>query len=257
MKPIIEKLILILAIFSTTAGAFAATAARGLVLYTQPPAVAVNALEFVTVTKSNVIFSSVLLPTGERVEITQGGIVGFIGYPPETPTVSEAEAAIRTLEAAIPKYPFCTTKLRAALSKWNNALAVSRQLSRKPGVTPAKAASLPALLVDGVRYADASLSSFDGTLVGIAHSNGVVKIVAKQLTPPQITALNATSTTVRIDLTRIAVALPPVVPTTPVGVHASPPQYSVTDLGPTVPHLAPAVASTLPGRSWAVAAFMW
>ena len=204
MKLLVEKLILILAIFGSASGAFAATAARGLVLWRQPPADAVSALEFVTVTRSNVAFSSVLLPTGERLEIPRGGVVAFIDYPSETPTVSEAEAAIRNLEAAIPKYPFCTARLRAALTKWNNALAFSRQLSRKPVATPAKAASVPALLVDGVKYAEATLSSFDGATVGIEHANGVAKIAAKQLMPPQITALNATSTSVRIDLTRIA-----------------------------------------------------
>ncbi len=203
MKLLVEKLILILAIFSSASGAFAATAARGLVLYTQPPNDAVNALEFVTVSRSNVTFSSVLLPTGERVEIPRGGVVAFIDYPSEAPTVSEAEAAIRTLEAAIPKYPLCTARLRAALTKWNNALAFARQLSRKPVVAPAKVASVPALLVDGVKYADATLSSFDGTSVGIEHANGVAKIAAKQLTPAQITALNATSKALRIDLTRI------------------------------------------------------
>jgi hypothetical protein len=64
------------------------------------------------------------------------------------------------------------------------------------------------LEIDGTKYTDFKLSSFNGVSVGIEHSSGVAEIPAIKLKPDQIAALNATSSSVRIDPSRIVTGTP-------------------------------------------------
>ena len=56
------------------------------------------------------------------------------------------------------------------------------------------------LEVDGIKYEEVTLSSVEGSNVGITHSTGVASIALQKLTKEQVAALNTTSTTIQIDV---------------------------------------------------------
>jgi hypothetical protein len=212
MKSFILKGVVILTFAIPCSEALAATPSRGLVIYSDIPSTYAETLEFVTITSTNAVIETVVLPNGKRQEIPRGGIIAIINYPPAAPAESlpqDAATALRSIEALRPKYPQFAAKLDAAQTKWNNSLEVYRQqqlrLTKATLAAPAKSLILD---VEGVRYEQVSLTSFDGATVGIAHSAGVAGISAIKLKPEQIVALNATSTTVRIDSTKIVAATP-------------------------------------------------
>jgi hypothetical protein len=208
---------------------------RGLVLYTEPPADYVVPLEFVTLTATSVAYVTVVSFTGKQQEIPRGGIIAIINYPPEIPTASlaaEVETTTRKIQALIQKYPDCRVRLNAALTKWTTGLDAYRQHLSK--AVPQKAVTTLTLTVDGVSYAQVVLTSFDGTTISIDHEAGVARIPAIKLKPEQIVALNATSTTARIEATRIISPPSPGIPATvaAVGIKPERSQDAVPPSGP-------------------------
>ena len=122
----------------------------------------------------------------------------------------EADAAIASIKALLLQTPEreAQAKLQAALTKWTNARAFAVQ---KQAMAPARPAAQPkpsrTLEVDGIKYEQFTLTSFDGVNVGIDHAAGVARIQAIKLKPEQIVALNQTSSSVRIDLGKTAGAI--------------------------------------------------
>ncbi|MEP6671425.1 MAG: hypothetical protein ABJF10_19845 [Chthoniobacter sp.] len=220
LKSFILKWIAIMAIL-VPCGALAATPARGLVIYSDIPITYAETLEFVTITNTNAIIATAILPNGKRQEIARGGIIAAINYPPDTQMESlpqEAATALGTIRTLRPKYPQFSAKLDAIQTRWSNSLDVYRQRQRSANATPAKSVPTLTLEVDGSKYSQVELTSFDGATVGIAHAAGVAGIPATKLKPEQIVALNATSLAIRIDPTKIVAATP-----RPVTRSASPP----------------------------------
>jgi hypothetical protein len=202
MKSLTIKLVALLAILILPGEALGAGTERGLILYDQPPATYVVALEFVTIRTTSVAFVTVTLPDGRKQELPRSGIVAAIDYPPEIPAESFAKDAatatqnIRTLSA---KYPQCAAKLNAALNKWTNALAFYQQTQKLgPALPSLKTSNGTTLDVEGVKYSEPILSSFDGNTVTISHSAGILRLPIEKLKPDQIRFLNSTSKTVRI-----------------------------------------------------------
>lgn len=211
MKKHILKVIALLAILMTSGEALAALPPRGLVLYTQPPGDYALNLEFVTLTYTNIAYATVTLPNGKKEEIPRGGIVAVINYPPEVQTDSlpqDAATATQIIKNARSKYPQFGAKLDAVLAKWTNSLEVYHQKQRLAPHTPLKPPVGLSLEVDGTAYTQVVMTSFDGTTVGITHEAGAARIPAVKLNAGQIAALNATSTAVRIDPSKITVAAP-------------------------------------------------
>lgn len=215
MRPSFLKWIFALTILIACGRALAASPSRGLIIYSDIPSTYAETLEFVTVTNTNTIIATAVLPSGKKQELPRGGIIAIINYPPLKPTESlpqEADAALRSIQALRPKYPQFAAKLDAAQIKWNNGLEVYRQSQRLSKATPAPSSKSLTLEVEGVRYEQVVITSFDGAMVGIAHSAGVAGIAAIKLKPEQIAALNATSPAVRIDPSKIVAATPAPIP---------------------------------------------
>lgn len=83
-----------------------------------------------------------------------------------------------------------------------------RKSKAPPSATPRREVSaepadshppLRMLIVKGATYAKVSLSSINGFKVKVLHSDGVADFALEDLTPAQVTSLNSTSATVRID----------------------------------------------------------
>jgi hypothetical protein len=211
MNSLISKWSIAVAILITCSGAFATTAPHGLVLYTEPPNNYVETLEFVSITTTNAVIATAVLPTGAKQEIPRGGIIAIINYPPASPTESlpqEGVAALRSIQSCRAKYPQFSAKLDAAQSKWAESLEFYRQLQRASKTVTTKSKTSLTLEVHGVTYSDVVLQSFDGTNVGISHSAGVARIDALFLKPEQIVALNATSKAAQIDPAKIVASVP-------------------------------------------------
>jgi hypothetical protein len=220
MKSLTIKLVALMAILILSGEVRGAGAARSLVLYDEPPATYVVALEFVTIRTTSVAFVTVTLPDGRKQELPRSGIVAIIEYPPDTPTGSfpnDATTTTQNIRALSAKYPQCAAKLNRALNKWTNALAFYQQKQKSasavPQTPPARGTTIQ---IGGVKYTDATLTSFDGVFVGIEHSAGFARIPAISLKTEQILALNATSSSVRIDPSKIVVAMSKAAATPPV-----------------------------------------
>jgi len=245
MKSLIMKIIGILAILIPFGEVFGAGAVRGVVLYDEPPATYVVALEFVTIRTTSVAFVTVTLPDGRKQELPRSGVVAVIDYPPEIPGGSlakDAATATRNIQALSSKYPQCAVKLNAALTKWTNAVAFYQQKQKaatpSPSSTPSQANTLE---IGGVKYTNVTLKSFDGGFIDIEHAAGFARIPAIQLKPEQIAMLNTTSSAVRIDPTKIAAATPKAAATPPV--RGDPTKAAATSLAqipekPIDPHTA-------------------
>jgi hypothetical protein len=139
MKSLIIILIALLAILIPSREVLGAGAARGLVLYDQPPSTYVVPLEFFAIRTTSVAFVRVTLPDGRQQEIPRAGVVAVIDYPPDSPAASfptETAAATQNIRALSAKYPQCATKLNKALTKWTNALAFfqQKQKAANPGL---------------------------------------------------------------------------------------------------------------------------
>jgi len=210
MKNLILKWIALFAIFTLTGEALADTPLRGLVVFTQPPADYAMAVEFTAFETTNVAFATATRADGKKQEIPRGGILAVINYPGTQSGASlekEAATAKQNIQTLRAKYPQLTAKLDRVGAAWTNALTISRQ---KQGTVsssqpPTRSAGL-ALEIDGVNYTGLTLTAFDGALVSFEHSGGIARIAAGKLKPEQITALNATTTSVRIDPSKIVQA---------------------------------------------------
>jgi hypothetical protein len=174
----------------------------------QPPATYVTAREFVAIEKTSVVHATVTLPDGGKQEIPRAGIVAIIDYPPNLTTgafAKDAATAIQSIQALGSKYPEYSGKLNKALAAWTAALT-GFQLQARQSAETTRPKTTPrgiSLEIDGVKYADATLASFDGAFVGIEHSAGIERIPAIKLKPEQIAALNGTMSSVRIDPAQI------------------------------------------------------
>jgi hypothetical protein len=214
MKSLIISLVALWAIFIPSGELLGAEAARGLVLYDEPPATYVLILEFVNIRTTSVAFVTATLPDGTKQELPRSGIVAVIDYPPDTPGGSfptDAATATQNIRAFSAKYPQCAAKLNKALTKWTNALAFFQQKQKTASVAPLATPSRGTTLeVGGVKYTDVTLKSFDGTFIEIEHTAGFARIPATKLKPEQIAALNVTSSAIHIDSGKItAVATTP------------------------------------------------
>ena len=68
--------------FCMIATGIAGSPATGLVIYNEPPGTYVDALEFSTLTKNNIQYSTVVLPGGDAQHIPTSGIQAIVNYPP-------------------------------------------------------------------------------------------------------------------------------------------------------------------------------
>ena len=178
--------------------------AMGLVIYNEPPGTYIEALEFTSLTRGNIQYSTVVLPSGARQQIPNSGIQALIKYPPinvVSMSQDEAESTIKQvhdLQGQFPQ-PQCKPPLERVLAKWQNALAVYKQMAKSAPPSSKDPGKMPALQIDGTAYENVTLTSIDAEVAGISHESGVSKIPIAKLTKDQILALNKTSASVRID----------------------------------------------------------
>lgn len=180
----------------------AASEPKGLLIYTDHPSTYVEASEFLSLDTGKNLYSTIVRPDGQQLQIQNGGLWIEVDYPPPTPDVDITEAANRTLsiiQTLLPKYPQFKAQLLAARSKWQNALAAYKLLLKNNSANTITLATVASLEIDGVTYQNVTLTSVEENAAGISHDSGVATIPLAKLTKEQIVTLNTTSTSIRID----------------------------------------------------------
>jgi hypothetical protein len=172
--------------------------AKGLVIYSEPPSTYAESCEYVFLDTAKPLYYTVVRTDGRRIQLNNNVIMTNVDYPPlnsEADIQALADNNLSKIRLLLTQYPQFKSRLRAAQSKWENALAVAQQMAFKPELGIVKIA----LDYEGTHYDSVQLSSLDGGQVSITHSAGVRKLELDKLSRNQILALNTTSTTIHID----------------------------------------------------------
>jgi hypothetical protein len=199
------KLVLLVALFFAFPGYSASpTTARGFVIYVAPPGSYIDVLEYSSLAKvDGVVTRHVSSKDGQTRLLKNVGIRALVPYPggsADGAATQDPSVMLREIETLRGQYPDAAGKLSLAREKWTEAGKIAeadREKARKA------AASIVAmglkLVVAGRTYENSTLASADGSSAAVNYVDGIAHIPLEALTKEQILALNATSTTARID----------------------------------------------------------
>jgi len=105
---------------------------RGFLIYTDPPSKYVEACEFILLDSGKPLYAAIVRADGQRIQLRTGGLWIVVGYPPQNPSPDLADLAddnLKKIQELIPRYPQFKERLVTAQAKWQNALAVAKQMA--------------------------------------------------------------------------------------------------------------------------------
>lgn len=178
---------------------------QGLLIYQQPATTYTEAFAYRSFRQENPLYVTVVTASGERKQLSAGGVLAALPDPPasfDTHFASRAQTTIEKVDALAQKYPALRPQLERTREKWTRALDLFNQLQRKPVAEIAKAAGdeTPALLVGGSAFKNARITSATPERVTFAHASGVATLPVAELTAAQVLALNRNSDEVQLPL---------------------------------------------------------
>jgi len=186
----ILRLLIALAVITTAcdAGQLSATA---LLIFKDPLTGYSEAFDVACKSYENRFITKFVLPDGRTEQFQNAGIVAILDYPPEnlSPELElQATSTLQTTESLLKQFPQFKPKLETLRTKWENALAATKQLQTASAVTQQSTPSADTIsftTTKGRKYENVTVSGTTDTGITV-FSNSGVQFIDFELLPKDI-----------------------------------------------------------------------
>lgn len=171
---------------------------QGLIVYRQPSTTFTEVFEYQTFRHDNVLYATLVTPTGDRKQLKAGGVLAVLPYPPpsfDADFAQTAQTAIAKINALARPHPSVQSQLEKARGKWSKALRVFEQRAPVP-----VGDRLLTFRLGGNILQDVRLTSANSRAVTLTHASGVRTVPIVELSPVQVLELNRHSSAIQLPL---------------------------------------------------------